>query len=211
MHTMKLYLIAINILLVGSSYGQNIGINPTPELNDTLMVIPNQIVGKYAMAVGGTANIALGNYTTVSGHHSIAYSYGEWVGGLYNTPYYPISQTSWEGLDRIFVIGNGQSDSLRSNALTIYKNGIININDAYSLPNVDGLTNQILVSNGLGIVQWQSIEKLLPTSNSCCQLPSFTPNSTIDTRGQVGDMSWDDNFIYIKTNTGWKRSSLSTF
>jgi hypothetical protein len=40
---------------------------------------------------------------------------------------------------------------------------------------------------------------------------SYTPSSTSDTNGNVGDFSWDDNYFYIKTSGGWKRSALSTF
>jgi hypothetical protein len=41
---------------------------------------------------------------------------------------------------------------------------------------------------------------------------SYTPTSSSDTNGNVGDVAWDDNFIYIKTSSaGWKRASLSTF
>jgi hypothetical protein len=40
---------------------------------------------------------------------------------------------------------------------------------------------------------------------------SYTPTSTADTNGNTGDFSWDDDFFYIKTSEGWKRSALSTF
>ena len=40
---------------------------------------------------------------------------------------------------------------------------------------------------------------------------SFTPTSTGDTRGEVGEIAWDDNYIYVKTSTGWKRAALSTW
>jgi hypothetical protein len=40
---------------------------------------------------------------------------------------------------------------------------------------------------------------------------SYTPSSTSDTNGNVGDFSWDDNYFYIKTSTGWKRAALSNF
>ncbi|WP_207513822.1 hypothetical protein [Longitalea luteola] len=40
---------------------------------------------------------------------------------------------------------------------------------------------------------------------------SYTPSSTSDTNGSVGDVSWDDNFFYIKTSNGWKRAALTTF
>jgi hypothetical protein len=37
---------------------------------------------------------------------------------------------------------------------------------------------------------------------------SYTPTTSGDTNGEVGDISWDDNYIYVKTNSGWGRSSL---
>jgi hypothetical protein len=40
---------------------------------------------------------------------------------------------------------------------------------------------------------------------------SFTPESTKDPRGNLGEVSWDENYIYIKTKVGWKRSNLTTF
>jgi hypothetical protein len=40
---------------------------------------------------------------------------------------------------------------------------------------------------------------------------SYTPTTTTDPNGSVGDMAWDDNFIYIKTSTGWKRAALTVF
>jgi hypothetical protein len=40
---------------------------------------------------------------------------------------------------------------------------------------------------------------------------SFTPTGTNDASGNVGDIAWDDSYIYVKTNSGWKRSTLSTW
>jgi hypothetical protein len=39
----------------------------------------------------------------------------------------------------------------------------------------------------------------------------YTPSSSSDTNGNVGDMAWDENYIYVKTASGWKRSTLGTF
>jgi len=39
----------------------------------------------------------------------------------------------------------------------------------------------------------------------------YTPTSSADPNGQVGDIAWDDNYIYVKTSTGWKRAALSAF
>lgn len=40
---------------------------------------------------------------------------------------------------------------------------------------------------------------------------SYTPISTHDPNGNVGNFSWDDNYFYIKTSAGWKRAALSNF
>jgi hypothetical protein len=40
---------------------------------------------------------------------------------------------------------------------------------------------------------------------------SYTPTSSADSNGNTGDISWDNNYIYVKTSAGWKRSALSTF
>jgi hypothetical protein len=37
---------------------------------------------------------------------------------------------------------------------------------------------------------------------------SYTPTSSGDTNGSVGDISWDNNYFYMKTNTGWGRIAL---
>jgi hypothetical protein len=38
-----------------------------------------------------------------------------------------------------------------------------------------------------------------------------TPSGSADSQGTVGDITSDDNYIYVKTSAGWKRSALSTF
>lgn len=40
---------------------------------------------------------------------------------------------------------------------------------------------------------------------------AYTPTSSADSNGNTGDVSWDTNYIYIKTAAGWKRSALTTF
>lgn len=39
----------------------------------------------------------------------------------------------------------------------------------------------------------------------------YTPSSSADANGQTGAMCWDDNYVYVKTSAGWKRSALSAF
>jgi hypothetical protein len=40
---------------------------------------------------------------------------------------------------------------------------------------------------------------------------SFTPSGTSDSSGNVGDISWDSDYMYVKTSSGWKRAALSTW
>jgi hypothetical protein len=41
---------------------------------------------------------------------------------------------------------------------------------------------------------------------------SFTPKGTAtDFNGNAGDIAWDNNYLYVKTSLGWKRTALSTF
>jgi len=42
-------------------------------------------------------------------------------------------------------------------------------------------------------------------------LPEFSPISSSDKIGLVGDVVWDDDYVYIKTNTGWRRTGLEKF
>ena len=40
---------------------------------------------------------------------------------------------------------------------------------------------------------------------------SYTPTGSADTSGEPGSITWDNNYLYYKDNTGWKRLSGSTF
>lgn len=40
---------------------------------------------------------------------------------------------------------------------------------------------------------------------------TYTPTGSGDPNGNTGDYAWDDNFVYVKVSTGWKRASLNAF
>ena len=42
-------------------------------------------------------------------------------------------------------------------------------------------------------------------------LPTYTPNSSSDSVGDVGDVAVDNNYMYIKTINGWTRVALNSF
>lgn len=124
-------------------------------LADNSLVFGNNSItnGQFSFAFGnyaetfGTNSMAFGNnVTSRSGYESVF--------GIYNTDYTPLSVGGFNNADRLFVIGNGTNATNLSNALTIYKDGRMNINDAYTMPTSDGTNGQVMQTNGAGIVTW---------------------------------------------------------
>jgi len=71
----------------------------------------------------GWDNAASGAQSTAFGVQNTAPSFVETVLGRFSTNYTPSSSTAWNSNDRLFVIGNGTSNTNRSNAVTVLKNG----------------------------------------------------------------------------------------
>jgi hypothetical protein len=42
-------------------------------------------------------------------------------------------------------------------------------------------------------------------------IATYTPTGSADSTGKDGDLSYDDDFLYVKTGVGWKRTSLESF
>jgi hypothetical protein len=42
-------------------------------------------------------------------------------------------------------------------------------------------------------------------------IPVYTPESSMDTFGNEGNITRDDDFLYVKTSKGWKRANLESF
>jgi hypothetical protein len=82
------------------------------------------------------------------------------------------------------VIGGIGLSAISSN--TVYLGNNVNINGVYDLPNVDGLSGQVLKTNGSGVVTWQnesyqgtsSLSDILQTSNSTEIFDIITGTST---------------------------------
>ncbi|MEL7248079.1 MAG: tail fiber domain-containing protein [Bacteroidota bacterium] len=131
--------------------------------------------GTYATAFG-SSNEASGTLSTAFGYLSIASgggatslglgtkapSYAETAIGAYNTNYTPNATTTFDSNDRLFVVGNGTGFGNQSDALSVYKNGnmelngALTINDNYTFPTVDGTAGQVLSTDGAGNVSWVS-------------------------------------------------------
>lgn len=47
------------------------------------------------------------------------------------------------------------------------------------------------------------------TANNFVNILNYTPSSAADAAGIEGSICYDDDFIYVKTNSGWARSALT--
>lgn len=71
------------------------------------------------------------------------------------------------------------------------------------------------ISDGINAELKLNSEGSWVTNNSISPLsliiPEYTPNSSLDNYGKIGDITRDNNYLYIKGSNGWKRSSLESF
>ena len=122
-------------VLAGGASSMAMGVfSTTSGSNSTAIGIQSAANGPNSIAIG-MGTIASGSNSMALGSGTTAQSCYETVIGSNNLIYTPIS-TTWNGSDRIFVIGNGywtlnhstgQMESHPSNALTVLKNGKIGI------------------------------------------------------------------------------------
>ncbi|MCD4795218.1 MAG: tail fiber domain-containing protein, partial [Bacteroidales bacterium] len=117
----------------------------------TVFGIENTASGFYS-TVFGQENKGTGYNVTSMGYCTTAQSYASLVIGQFNVV--TGTTTSWESAEPLFVAGNGTSETVTHNAMTLYKDGYLNINDAYTFPNADGTIGQVLQTNGSGTVSW---------------------------------------------------------
>ena len=104
----------------------------------------------------GKSSIAGGDNSFAGGSSAEAPSVGEVAIGNYPTTYtrHAADASTFDSRDRAFVVGIGRSDTNRNNALEVWKDGRVVINEAYTLPTIDGSLNQILTTDGSGHLSW---------------------------------------------------------
>ena len=175
--------------------------------------------GNYSTAMGqatiasGTLSTAMGSSTTASGNYSTAMgrsttapSYAETAVGHYNTTYTPASTTAWNTADRLFVVGNGTGTGVNSsNALTITKDGTMNINDAYDMPTIGGTSGQVLTTNGT-VATWTdpaddgdwtvSGNDQYSAVSGNVGIGTTTPDYSLDVNGNIGVGNGSNGYIY---------------
>ncbi|MCF6359233.1 MAG: tail fiber domain-containing protein [Cyclobacteriaceae bacterium] len=81
------------------------------------------IASSFNSTAMGNGTTASGDNATAMGFNTFARSLSETTIGIFNTDYTPNSTIGFNVADRLFVVGNGNSNIGRSDALIIYKNG----------------------------------------------------------------------------------------
>lgn len=146
----------------------------------------------------GSISTALGQSTTASGDASIAMgsnttapSFAETVLGSFNTLYTPVSSTSFDINDRLFVIGNGTGSSSRKNAMVVKKSGNVGIgtSNPVALLHTQGTgTGQ---GNVLFTGEFKTTPGPSPLSGAGTRMMWY-PDKAAFRAGRVTGTEWDD-------------------
>ena len=155
--------------------------------------------GRSTTAFGFGAE-AIGDFSTATGIYTRTQAYGSMVIGAFNNLDDSPTPIAAAPEDRIFQIGNGSADNLRSNALTVLRSGSVGIGTTtplypLSFPNLGGDKISLFPDAngnfyGLGIGS-STLQLMTPNPNADIVFgygPSagFTENMRIQGNGNVG-------------------------
>jgi hypothetical protein len=135
-------------------YSTAIGYGTTAAANYSTTMGRGSIArGTYSTAIGyGTT--ASGSATTAMGYGTTARAYASTVIGRYNDSLGATSQFAWVLTEPLFIIGKGFSETIRSNAVVVLKNGEVYFPDVYA--DAVGGTNKDLFIDNTGKIGYVS-------------------------------------------------------
>ena len=107
----------------------------------------------------GKSSIAGGDNSFAGGSSAEAPSVGEVAIGNFPTTYtrFAADASTFNSLDRAFVVGIGNSITNRKNALEVWKDGSVKINNNYTLPKNDGNASGKVMKITANGVQWRNL------------------------------------------------------
>lgn len=107
------------------------------------------------------------------------------------------------------VIINSQTVASEDNNIELNYNGTVDsavYGGIFVNKGIDDDTNSEFLTDSNG--DWVTNNYIKPYG---LIIPKYTPTSSLDDKGRLGEMVRDDDYVYIKTSDGWKRSNLETF
>ncbi|MES2774929.1 MAG: tail fiber domain-containing protein [Bacteroidota bacterium] len=142
----------------------------------------------------GYASTSMGNGTTASGHMSstmgvgtVARSYSSLVIGRYNDSIVTSDKTTWLSADPVFIIGNGNAANMRSNAITVLKNGKTGINTSSPAAMLHIKDSSVLFS---GLLNLPAVPGDPPESGTGIRMMWY-PDKAAFRAGRAAGTNWD--------------------
>lgn len=158
----------------------------------------NLSVGEYTGPNSGSDNVVVGRYAGYAANGSRNVYIGRYAG-------YAMAGSDLLAIDNTItgtplIYGNFATNLLRVN-------GTLDINNNYSFPTIDGTPNQVLYTNGAGVVNWgtalfSASNGLTATSGNVKLGGTLTDSTTIvqGNRSLVFDLNGTGDF-YVRKNT----------
>lgn len=173
---------------------------------------------QFGQAIGQDHSI-IGNQSIAIGIGAIARAFREIVLGCYATEDVFANPTQWVALDRLITGGNGLDAENRSDALILFKSGLLKLFNAIMIGKYDHRTPEgQLVDPISGMLQYDQesglqvwvVDKWLPLIRA----PGIGPRQTGIDAGYFGEVSITDDYEYRCTQEGeagvaiWKKIVL---
>ncbi len=175
-------------------------------------------LGNYTEASGmfstamGAYTTASGDLSTTTGHSTIAKSYNSFVIGRYNDTLTTSSPYYWEFTDPLFIIGNGTTETNRSNAMTVLKNGSVGIGTSTPEYKLDIELGSLGYTRGSEVI-WQRLYGYSPhqdqlkifhrryIANGAWENAEIRIQKTVDAT-DMGYVSFKANYLELGVGTG---------
>jgi len=191
-------------------FGATSSLTYRPDVNSLKVGIDDPFMTLNTVSISGSNYNRLVLYSDVGDNNLILFRDSNGTGGVLR------AFIGASGKDNISAITSG-SNSLSIGAGRGYPIFLMNDEKAY-ITCATGSDSR----SKIGIGDYYQSDKLptftLEVSSSTPAYAQFrlnsakyTPTGTADVNGASGSFAWDDNFIYVKTGAGWKRSTLATF
>lgn len=193
----------------------------------------NEAIGDFAIAMGfgtiaaGNYSTSMGKYTTASGASSTALGWGTTASGSCSTSIGEDTTAAGHFSTAIgrrikvfgdYSVGIGLGTTpytVTSDHVMSIMNGNVGIGttDPSYLLDVYGGDDVVAQFSGRvkGLDAINDDEFVTKAQIKSVVISQFTPSSSSDSNGNIGDTAWDNDFFYVKTTEGWKRAALETW